>query len=908
MNNKLKGGNTVRLIPYVLGVAVLWSLLIAIALIWNMKIVKTGTLDAARIEARTAFDKDVIYRRWNASHGGVYVTVNEKTRPNPYLDVPERDIITPSGKRLTKVNPAYMTRQVHEIALQAHGVKGHITSLNPIRPANAPDVWEAQALKGFQAGGKEFSSGEQMDGRDYMRLMRPLFTESGCLKCHAAQGYKLGDIRGGISVAIPMAPLQAIERFHIIKFSTILGLLWVVGLTGIGFSSRRIFQQLHVRKQMEKVLEFERAQLFSIFNSIDEIIYVSDPHTYEILFANKKLKNAFQKELTGGICYKEFQGVDSPCEFCTNEIIFKNDGKPYQWEYHNPTLGHDFLITDRMIKWPDDRDVRFEIAIDITDQKRAEDALQTSHDELEARVEERNAELVIATEELREEVTERKRAEEDILQQKEFLNNVLESLTHPFYVIDANDYTIKMANSAVGMGAIEENSTCYALTHKRNKPCDGAEHICPLENVQQTKKSVIVEHIHYDKEGNPKNLEVCGFPIFDEQGNVSQMIEYSLDITERKRTEKMLKASEEQYRDLYDNAPCAYFSVSATDGTIIQCNDKSQRMLGYEKEALMQMKIFDLYSDSPNGKSKALEVFKSFKTVGSVEGAELEMKHKDGSSIWIALSITSVLDNAGNVIRSRSTAIDISQRKRLESQLRQRQKVEAIGVFAGGIAHDFNTLLGTMMGYGDMLRDAAGEGSVPYKYVEELMDAGYHARDLIKQLLDFARPSKEKKEPLELSVIIDESIKMLRSSLPATITIKPNIMAKSGTIDCDATQIQQVIMNLGINASWAIGNKMGEIGISLTEVEAGQDLACLYPIESGSYLCLTVSDTGCGIDNGIIEHIFDPFYTTKEIGEGSGLGLSVVHGIIKNHGGFVAVESKPKKGSAFHVYLPKIED
>jgi len=380
------------------------------------------------------------------------------------------------------------------------------------------------------------------------------------------------------------------------------------------------------------------------------------------------------------------------------------------------------------------------------------------------------------------------------------------------------------------------------------------------------------------------------------------------DITERKRAEEMLQVSEKQYRDLYDNAPCAYFSVSAADGTIIMCNDTAQRMLGYEKEVLMQMKVFDLYSDSPSGKVKALETFKSFKAGGSVQGAELEMKHKDGSSIRIALFVTPILDNEGNVIESRSTVIDISDRRRLESQLRQSQKMEAIGVLAGGVSHDLNTLLGIMLGYGDMIRDDIGEGSLVRDNLEELMDAGYQAKKLIKQLIDFARPSEVKREPLGLSVIIEESIKLLRSSQPKTIKTHQSIEVKSDIVMGNASQIKQVIMNLGINAGRAIGDNMGELGVSLTSVEVNAELASLKEVDPGSYFRLTVSDTGCGMDPELMEHIFEPFYTTKKVGEGSGLGLSVVHGIVKSHGGFVNVESELGKGSRFHVYLPKIED
>ena len=253
-NFETKEEHPIRLGYYLLGTMVLWSILIGLSLLWNLRTEKSGFLEAARIEARTAFEKDVVYRRWNASHGGVYAPVAGITQPNPYLDVPERDITTPLGKKLTKINPAYMTRQVHEFTLKGNGILGHITSLNPIRPANAPDPWETRALRDFQTGLKEVSSVEEIEGNEYMRLMRPLLTEKGCLKCHAVQGYKLGDIRGGISVSIPMAPHMAITQSHILGLCVGHGLLWLVGLVGIGFGFRRLNQQIHQRIGVEQAL------------------------------------------------------------------------------------------------------------------------------------------------------------------------------------------------------------------------------------------------------------------------------------------------------------------------------------------------------------------------------------------------------------------------------------------------------------------------------------------------------------------------------------------------------------------------------------------------------------------------------------------------------------------------------
>ena len=174
--------------------------------------------------------------------------------------------------------------------------------------------------------------------------------------------------------------------------------------------------------------------------------------------------------------------------------------------------------------------------------------LRKVHIELDARIRQQNEALAKANEDLRAEIAERKKAEEKIREQNEFLNHVLESLPHPFYVLDAKDYKIKMANSAAAVGDLKEDTTCYALTHRRSMPCNGSEHTCPLQMVKKTKEPVIVEHIHFDKEGNPRNVEVHGYPIFDEDGNVVQMIEYSLDITERKKLEAELRNNAEKIK------------------------------------------------------------------------------------------------------------------------------------------------------------------------------------------------------------------------------------------------------------------------------------------------------------------------------------------------------------------------
>jgi len=241
----------IRLWAHAIGIICVWSLIILISWVWLTRVTRSGTFETAKIDARTAFQNDVLYRRWNAGHGGVYVPVTPAPPPNEYLKVKHRDVQTLDGLTLTKINPAYMTRQVHEIAARTHGLKGHITSLFPIRPQNAADPWETSALKLFEQGETEVSAMVIIDGIEHIRLMRPLITEKECLACHAEQGYNEGDIRGGISVSFPLTPYAAIEKANIMTLSLIYLLLWIMGVAGLLSGLFLLNRQIKKRHQAE---------------------------------------------------------------------------------------------------------------------------------------------------------------------------------------------------------------------------------------------------------------------------------------------------------------------------------------------------------------------------------------------------------------------------------------------------------------------------------------------------------------------------------------------------------------------------------------------------------------------------------------------------------------------------------
>lgn len=239
----------------VLIITVSWTGAIAMSLMWNLTQADRTTREVALTQARVAYEKDVTYRRWNSSHGGVYAPVTKQTPPNPYMNHPERDIKTLSGKILTLINPAYMNRQVYELEKRKSGVLSRLTSLKPVRPENAPDIWEEKALQAFEQGKPEISSVEWLNGKEYFRLMKPLITEKVCLHCHDYQGYKEGDIRGGISVSIPMVPLRVIAHRQKAIFAIAHSLLWLLGIVGIVFGTKRINHYVAMRRKAEEERE-----------------------------------------------------------------------------------------------------------------------------------------------------------------------------------------------------------------------------------------------------------------------------------------------------------------------------------------------------------------------------------------------------------------------------------------------------------------------------------------------------------------------------------------------------------------------------------------------------------------------------------------------------------------------------
>ncbi|MBW2518483.1 MAG: PAS domain S-box protein, partial [Deltaproteobacteria bacterium] len=386
------------------------------------------------------------------------------------------------------------------------------------------------------------------------------------------------------------------------------------------------------------------------------------------------------------------------------------------------------------------------------------------------------------------------------------------------------------------------------------------------------------------------------------------------DIAQRKQSENALRESEARYRQLLNHAPSGIYEIDLINGKFVSVNDVMCEYTGYTRHELLSMNALDILTEE--GQTKSLERFDRIQKGEKVPASvEYKIKTKSGRELWALLNTKFLQDAEGRPTRILVVAHDITElkqaqeeKKNLESQLQQAQKMEAIGTLAGGIAHDFNNILSVIIGYTELILMNARVDSEVRQNLKEIFNASKHARDMVKQILAFSRQNKQERKPIQVAHIVKEALKMLRASLPSTISIQQKIEKNTAIIEADPTQIHQVLMNLCTNAAHAIDEKDGELEISLANVELDQNTASEIPdLYPGSFLKLSVRDTGDGIAPEALPQIFNPYFTTKEKGEGTGLGLAVVQGIIKSLNGAITVDSQVGHGSTFHVYLPTIK-
>ena len=378
-------------------------------------------------------------------------------------------------------------------------------------------------------------------------------------------------------------------------------------------------------------------------------------------------------------------------------------------------------------------------------------------------------------------------------------------------------------------------------------------------------------------------------------------------LEDERRAGQNLRESEERFRQLAENIAEVFWITDPAKQHMLYVSPAYEQIWGRTCDSIYERPESWLDSIHPDDRQHVHDDALSKQPAGQYD-ATYRIVRPDGTVRWIRDRAFPVHDAAGVVYRIAGVAADITEQRLLEAQLRQAQKMEALGTLSGGIAHDFNNILGAIIGNVHLLRLDIDSAHPAAQSIGEIEQASNRAKDLVRQILTFSRQQPQVRQIIPLSPIIEEVVRLLRATIPAEVEILKTIEPDVPNVFADGTQIHQVLLNLCTNAWHAIGKVNGRIEIHLRGMLVERDDCSVLPkLRRGRYACLCINDNGHGMDTAILERIFEPFFTTKEPGRGTGLGLSVVHGIMQGHDGVIRVTSQPGQGTSFQLYFPAVE-
>jgi len=541
------------------------------------------------------------------------------------------------------------------------------------------------------------------------------------------------------------------------------------------------------------------------------------------------------------------------------------------------------------------------LMLDITMAKNAEAELKKYRDRLEEMVTQRSAALMTINNRLSNEIDERRKAEIALQNSEERYRSIFEN-TGTATILIESDMTIAMANAKAEKlaGLSREEFVGQAKT---------------LDFITPPHRDRIKLYHELRMQGDTDVPTQFEFQIFGKDGSIRdvlanvqwmpetrQSVASLLDITERNQ----LHRERQQLAAVIDQSAEAVV-ITDNHGRVEYVNHAFENLSGFERRACIGQTIdAAFFCDDDRRILKQMTFMVSREDTWS---GRVENQRQDGRSYIADTRIFPICDEKGKAINMVCVKTDVTHEVQLEKQLQQAQKMEAIGTLAGGIAHDFNNILGGILGFAEISMLRSGENEQLKRNLGRILDGCQRAKELVQNILTFSRKNDEETKPIEVQIIVKEALKLLRASIPSTIEFKPRIGSEPSIVRATPTQIHQVIMNLCTNASHAMHQNGGILQVVLENVELDAVQCAGKPdMAPGAYCRLTVSDTGEGMDDKTQERIFEPYFTTKEQTGGTGLGLSVVHGIVKNFGGTISVNSQPGKGTTFDIYLPRADD
>jgi PAS domain S-box-containing protein len=621
-----------------------------------------------------------------------------------------------------------------------------------------------------------------------------------------------------------------------------------------------IVRDITDRKKAEELIQFERAQLLSIFNSLNELVYVSDPSTYEILYVNKRLQDLFKESLVGKTCHRVLQNSDHPCEFCNNQKLLRNKGEPHNWERYNQVLDRYFINTARMIKWPDGRDVRFEFSIDITDRKKAEEAL---------RKREKNFRLLY---------------EEAPLgyQSLDVNGNLLEVNRAWLNLLGYERYEVigRWLGDFLPPGHRGSFKTNFALYKERGF-------------VNELESELI------RKDGSTVMVRFDGNAVYNEKGEFVKTHCIMQDITESRMAREALQKSEEYFRALSENAT-DIIAVLTAGGTVRYVGTSVERVAGYSQEEVLGQSCFSLVH--PEDGARFRKIFKEgARHPGSLMKTELRCRHKNGSWLFMEVLGRNLIDSpsVGAIVVN---ARDITERKLAESELQKAKEAaeeasRAKSHFLANMSHEIRTPMNVIIGMAELLMDSELDRG-QRDLIKILRDSAQSLLSVVGDILDFSKIEAGK---MRMDNIVFNPGEVIRGAMELMeVRAAEKGLTLSAYVDPaippllkgDPGRLRQVLLNLTGNA------------VKFTE-RGGVEVRAAIESATDSFVTLRfeVADTGIGLPVEALGNIFNPFVqvdgsTTRQYG-GTGLGLSISRQLVYLMGGLIGVDSRPGEGSRF---------
>ncbi|MGD8980507.1 MAG: PAS domain S-box protein [Desulfobacterales bacterium] len=570
---------------------------------------------------------------------------------------------------------------------------------------------------------------------------------------------------------------------------------------------------------------------------------------------------------------------------------------------------HKTVVTSLSLKH-ENIDLVSGLQAEIEERRKIEKELLRQHEEIEGIVEARTRELKDINQKLIDEIEVRKNTENAFRASEERYRLLANNVTDVIWTRDLNLNLTYISPSILNQQGysveevkdrtLEEGLTPDSLNLVRKV----FEEELEIERNQKadSSRSRTIEVEVKCKDGSTKWTEATMSFLRDQDGTSIGIIGVTRDISERKQAEEALRDSEEKYKNLVENIKEVIYTLDE-NGVITYISPAVNTILDYDSSEIIGRPFSEfVYSEDLPYQKECFERVLS----DPIGQEECRLLSKSGEVCWVQISNMPILEE-NQTVGLQGVLSDITESKHLQFQLQQARKMESFGTLAGGIAHDFNNILGIIIGNTELAMDDVPKWNPAYLSLEEILEASLRASDVVRQLLSFTRRTNMEKKPINIGQTIQESLKLLRSSIPTSIEIRQNIPKDIDTILANPTQINQIIINLSTNAHHAMP-KGGMLEIGLKNVDLDEDNAAQYPdISPGRYVNLRVSDTGHGISAKIMDRIFDPYFTTKEMGKGTGMGLSVVHGIVKSHDGAISVKSEHGQGTTFSILFPVVE-